>query len=320
MSIAGPAHGEEQPRARWVYEAPPGCPSQAEIDRALRTRVPASALESDPRTFVIRIDEHDGSFVGRLTFSNDVGERVVEERTCEEVVDALVVFTTIALDPSRSPVQTGDAAAASPSPSPPPPVAPSSTGPLRSRPAPKPPPRRRLPATLGFAAGAGITSGPVPAPAPVFTLGATVRQPFSAERGVMLRLGAKATRGEKDVSSGRLDAYLVAGQLEVAPTITWRSLSFSGGPGVTLGVLSATGQDISAARQSSAFWADVGAVLRAGVSVGGLRFEGYASGAAALTPRTYMLQRPLGEREVHATSPFLVAVGGEIAIELGRGL
>ncbi|OJY16924.1 MAG: hypothetical protein BGO98_12135 [Myxococcales bacterium 68-20] len=318
MSIAGPAHGEEQSHARWVYEAPRGCPSQMEVDRALRARVPASALESDPRTFVIQIEEHDGSFVGRLTFSNDVGERVVEERTCEEVVDALLVFTTIALDPSRSPVQTGNAAPAPPSPSRPPPVAPSSPGP-RSE-APKPPPRRRLPATLGFGAGAGITSGPVPAPAPVFTLGATFRQPFSAERGVMLRLGAKATRGEKDVSSGRLDAYLVAGQVEVAPTITWRSLSFSGGPGVTLGVLSATGQDISAARQSSAFWADVGAVLRAGVSVGGIRFEGYASGAAALTPRTYMLQRPFGEREVHATSPFLVAVGGELAIELGRGL
>ena len=317
MSLAGPAHGEEQPHARWVYEAPRGCPPPAEIDRALRARVPASALESDPRTFVIQIEEHDGSFVGRLTFSNDVGERVVEERTCDEVVEALVVFTTIALDPSRSPVQTERVAAALPPPSQPPPVASSSTGPRPE--APKLPPRGRLPATLDFGAGLGITSGPVPAPAPVFTLGATVRQPFSAERGVALRLGAKATGGEKEVSSGRLDAHLVAGQVEVAPTITWRSLSFSGGPGFTLGVLSATGQDISAARQSSALWADVGAVLRAGVGVGGIRFEGYVSGAAALTPRTYLLQRPFGERQVHATSPFLVAVGGEIALEQGRG-
>ena len=319
---AGAAQGAEQ-STRWVYEAPPECPSSLDVERALRARIPAVALESDPRTFVIQITREDRAFVGRLAFSNDGGERVVEEGTCEEVVEALVVFTAIALDPSRS---TDEAHAAPPALTPPAAAlgpAPASSSPARRSsepPRPEPPPSGRLPATIGFGAGGGVTSGPVPALAPVFTLGAGIHQPFSPERGLGVRAGVKASRGEKEVSSGRLDAYLVAGQLEVAPTFTWNAFVFSGGPAVTLGVISATGQGISAARQSSAFWADVGALLRAGVRGGGLRFEVFASGAAALTPRSYMVQRPGGEREVHATPPLLVTMGAEGVIELGRGL
>ena len=330
----GRTRAGEPPPTRWVYEAPHACPSPAELERALRARIPVTALERDRRTFVIQIAQRNGSFVGRLTFSDDVGERVVEERTCEAVVEALVVFTAIALDPSHMPAEArDDLAAPPPAPDPPAPEAPAPEPPAPEprRSPPSPPPTRRaespnersrgrLPAMLGFGAGAGVTSGPVPGLAPVFTLGIGLHQPFSAERGIAVRVGMKAAHGEKEVSTGRLDAYLVAGQLDVAPTFTWRSLSIAAGPALTLGALSATGQDISAARHSNAFWADVGARLRAGVRAGALRFEAYADGAAALTPRTYMVRRPVGEREVHATPPLLVTVGGELVIELGQGL
>jgi hypothetical protein len=154
----------------------------------------------------------------------------------------------------------------------------------------------------------------------VLTIAAALHQPFTPDRGVAVRLGVKAARGAKLVSSGRLDAYLVAGHAELTPTITWRSLTFAGGPALTLGALSATGQDIAAAQRSNALWADVGAVLRAALSVAAVRFEAYAAGAAALTPRTYMLRRPVGERSVHETPPFLVTIGAEVVIELGHGL
>ncbi len=317
---AGRAHAEEAPRVRWVYEAPRECPSSAELEQTLRARVAATALESDPRTFVIQIAQTNGAFVGRLAFSDDAGERVVEERSCADVVEALVVFTAIALDPSRRPAETPEAPPAPDLPPHEPPPSSPSPPPVPLRESPMPPVRGRLPATMGFGAGAGVTSGPVPALAPVFTLGVGLHQPFSPEQGIALRLGVKATRGEKDVSTGRLDASLVAGQIEAAPTFTWRSLSFSGGPALTLGALSAVGQGISATRRTNAFWADVGVVLRGGVRTGGLRFEVYAAGGAALTPRSYLVQRPAGEREVHATPPLFVTIGSEIVIELGRHL
>ena len=321
MASTGRARAEDVGRSPWVYAAPAECPSPAELERALRARVAQTALERDPRTFVIEISKKDGAFLGRLTFSDDVGERVVEERTCAEVVEALVVFTAIALDPSRSSTEPNDRPAASLPPPPAPPVVTEQPPPVR-RPELRTQParQRRLPAMLGFSAGAGVTSGPVPGLAPVFTIGVGLHQPFSAERGIAARIGVMATRGEKEVSTGRLDAHLVAGHVEVAPTIAWRAFSFSGGPAFTIGALSATGQGISAARQTNALWADVGAVLRAGLRAGVLRFEPYVIGAAALTPRTYMVQRPVGEREVHATPAFLVTTGAELVIELGRGL
>jgi hypothetical protein len=298
---------------RWVYSAPAGCPTSSEVDDALRERIPATAVGTDPRTFVIEVRRTGSSFEGRLTFSDDVGERVVQEPTCTAVVQALIVFTAVALDPSGAPE--------SPEPQR---VEPPATPPRTTRsPAAEPEkatPTARRPARLGFGAGAGVTSGPVPAPSPLFAVNASIHQPFGNDRGLGARLGVKATSGEKDVSRGRLDTYLVAAHAEVGSTIDWRSLTFGLGPALTVGALSATGQDLDAARKSTALWVDIGAILRAGVRTGGLRFEVYGAMAAALTPRTYMLQRPVGERVVHETPPFLLTIGGEIVIELGRGL
>lgn len=319
VSLGGvPAAAQVTPKPRWVYTAPAGCPSAGELEAALRARIPAASLEGDPRTFVIEVSRRGGLFEGSLTFSDDEGERVVQEPTCEAVVQALVLFTAIAFDPSMAPRADAPATAppdpvvAPPAQAPPPPV-------RRTEAAPHPP-RGRLPATLGFGAGGGVTNGPVPGLAPVFTVSAMVHQPLTPERGIAVRAGAKATRGEREISTGRLEANLVAGHVELTPTIAWRSLSLAGGAALAMGSLTATGQDITAARTTNAFWADVGGVLRSAVRTGGMRFEAYAVGAAPLTPRTYMLQRPIGERAVHSTPPFLVTIGAEIVFELGQGL
>lgn len=319
VSLGGlPAAAQEMPRPRWVYTAPAGCPSSSELEAALRARIPAASLEGDPRTFVIEVSRSGGLFEGRLAFSDDEGERVVQEPTCEAVVQALVLFTAIAFDPSVSPrVQAPPPAPPAPVPAPPAPAAPRA---VRRTDAVPPAPRRRPPATLAFGAGGGVTNGPVPGLAPVFTASAVLHQPLSAERGLAVRAGAKVTQGESEVSSGRLEANLVAGYIELTPTVAWRSLSIAGGPALAMGSLTGTGQDIAAARTTNAFWADVGGVLRGAVRTGGIGFEAYAVGAVALTPRTYMLQRPIGERAVHTTPPFLVTIGAEIVFELGRGL
>jgi hypothetical protein len=317
---AGSARGDDEARARWVYDAPPECPSSKEVDLALRARVAASTLESDPRNVVITISREGEWFVGRLTFVGEVGERVVRERTCPEAVGALVLFTAIALDPASS---SGSDAS--------PVTAPSTVAPSPPAPALVHPPRpelvgptvtsgRRRPATIGLAAGAAVASGPVPGPAQVFSIAGTLQQPFTETLGAGVRLGASASHGDKAVGSGRLEALLLAGTAELTPTIAWRSFRFAGGPVLTLGRLSATGKDVLAAQQTAALWVDVGVVARAGVGFGILRFELYSIGAAPLTPRTYLLVRPDGERAVHSTPPLVLTVGGGVVVELGRGI
>ncbi|MBX3198709.1 MAG: hypothetical protein KF894_11285 [Labilithrix sp.] len=312
---AGAARAGEAPPERWTYDAPPGCPPHAEVDAKLRARVPADALERDPRRFIITVSRDAGAFVGRLTVSDDESERVVQEESCEAAVEALVVFTAIALDPrSAASPREDDATAEAPA-EPPPPVAPSHA---RERSPAVAPPRARQPATVRFAAGAGIANGPVPGPAPVFLVAGELHQPFTASRGLAMRLGAHASYGDRDTRPGTLDARLVAGHAELTPTVSWRSLSLSGGPALTLGELSARGRGFTEARQTSAFWADVGAVARAAIDVGILRFEAHASGALALTPRTYALERSVGERTLHDTPPVILTFGAALAVELGR--
>ncbi|MDB4982106.1 MAG: hypothetical protein JWM82_2858 [Myxococcales bacterium] len=126
------------------YEAPPGCPSAAELAHELRARVDASWLRgSDARRFDARIVRHDrGDYSGRLEIAQPgraVKVRVIEAKTCRAVVISIAVFLAIALDPSS------EDAPEPPSATEPPPVEspkPIEQPPPPERPAiaPKPPP------------------------------------------------------------------------------------------------------------------------------------------------------------------------------------
>jgi hypothetical protein len=129
------------------YDAPPGCPSAAELSRELAARVPASWLRgSDERAFDARIVRlESGGYSGRLEITQAgraLKVRVIEAKTCRAAAVSIAVFLAIALDPSAE-EPSSEEPAASPKPIEPPPsrtrpaIAPR---PAPSSPRPPPPP------------------------------------------------------------------------------------------------------------------------------------------------------------------------------------
>jgi hypothetical protein len=130
------------------YEAPPGCPSRAELEHELRTRVDASWLRgADARRFDARIVRHNGGdYSGRLEIARPDRApkvRVIEAKTCRAVALSIAVFLAIALDPASE-----DAPEPPPAAEPRPvesPKAPLERHPIASKPPPpKPPPLKPL--------------------------------------------------------------------------------------------------------------------------------------------------------------------------------
>ncbi len=110
-----------------------GCPSQAELEEELRSRIPARWLRgAEARRFEVRIQhEAEGGFAGRLLVhapGRAPQAREIRAATCTEVSTAIAVFIAIALDPTTE----EDAASSAPAPaSPAGPRKPAAIPPLR---------------------------------------------------------------------------------------------------------------------------------------------------------------------------------------------
>ncbi len=151
------------------YEAPPGCPSAADLARELRARVDPSWIRgSDTRTFDAQIVRHEGGdYAGRLAITqpgHPPKVRVIDAKTCKAVVVSLAVFLAIALDPdsedaSEPPVVTEPP----PVPSLPPAAPPPRRRPRPRAPAPVTPPPRTL-----WIWNAGVDATYLHAPAPAW--------------------------------------------------------------------------------------------------------------------------------------------------------
>jgi len=183
-SLAGPAVD-----LRW--DAPAGCPSQADIAGQIAARVGDSA--DAPARVVFHVEPRDGRWhlVGEISGVADGGRRELSAATCEELAEAAVLIVTIAVDPPVVPPAPQPAAIVTPPPDPPaaivtlppappaaivtPPPAPPASPPLVERaPSPSPPPpRRRLSALIGLAGGLGL--GALPGPAGLLRLALGVR-------------------------------------------------------------------------------------------------------------------------------------------------
>ncbi|AKU95250.1 hypothetical protein AKJ09_01914 [Labilithrix luteola] len=140
-----------------AYRVPKGCPDEKAFTSAVASRTPKARFAKEVphgRRFVVDVRRTGAGFAGRLVVEES-GERATREVTsgrCEDLVEAFVLFTAIAIDPSASLVP--------PAPEPPPPAE-EPVPPLEESPpiAALPPPRERR-----------APSRPPPAPKPVWHL------------------------------------------------------------------------------------------------------------------------------------------------------
>jgi hypothetical protein len=107
VGLARTAEASEKEPIRFVYDAPRGCPTEAEF--VARVAELGGAFQADPglesaRRFVVRIvprTDADGPFSGTLRVTDAVGEetvRVVTGADCEAVTGPLSLFVSLALD------------------------------------------------------------------------------------------------------------------------------------------------------------------------------------------------------------------------------
>ncbi|AKU97741.1 hypothetical protein AKJ09_04405 [Labilithrix luteola] len=139
-SEPGAPHGDIE-HVALTYHVADGCPDQAAFVSAIEARTRRAHFDAQTtgtRRFVVDIERKGANFAGRLVVEQGTSRatREVTSTTCKEVVEAFVLVTVIAIDPSASlsPVAT-------PPPPPPPeevPPAPPSA-PTESTEAPSPP-------------------------------------------------------------------------------------------------------------------------------------------------------------------------------------
>ncbi len=138
QSTVSPASGQEE-RVRVEYHAPAACPSEAEFQERVRSRVQRArfAEPGEPaHAFDVSVEhvERATGFLGHLEFVDTDGQRAVRllrGQGCDELVSSLALITALALD-DRAAEAPPDAASREPSP---PPAA-------TSKPTPKPNPER----------------------------------------------------------------------------------------------------------------------------------------------------------------------------------
>lgn len=137
------APGREE-RVRVEYHAPAACPSEAEFQERVRSRVQRArfAEPGEPgHTFDVSVDPVQGAagFLGHLEFVDTDGQRAVrllQGARCDELVSSLALITALALDD-----RAAEAPPAAPSPEPSPPLAAASAPTPKSNPEPGAPPR-----------------------------------------------------------------------------------------------------------------------------------------------------------------------------------
>lgn len=264
------------------YAAPAGClGAQGFADqlrqRSSRVRVVDAGSAQRVR---VRIEPREGAFVGRLVLGDARGaeaERVVEGRTCGEVVASLAFVTALALDAQAGSSDAESSAAAAdgataprtsaePADALPPPP------PLRDEPradeAPtRSPPPREWSVALGV--DARVQSGPTPSvalSAPVFV---DLAQATPSVLALRLRARFERTGGSTSESGAGANFTWTVGTVELCP-LEWSShaaarLGLCGR--AEAGVLAAEGTAITPARSASRPWASGGGLARAAVVV-----------------------------------------------------
>lgn len=166
------ADGTERETLELVYRAPAGCPDEEAFVAAVNARTQRGTFVAHAegvRRFVVDIARQGESFDGSLVVQEGQGQaakRQIVSPRCEKVVDALVLFTSIAIDARASAVEEAPPEPESPPPAP-------ETGRVKRQPAPKPAPAKaawHLSAGAGGFVASGISEGAMFSAHPVVDL------------------------------------------------------------------------------------------------------------------------------------------------------
>ena len=244
------------------YEAPPDCPDQGTLLRAIHDRAPHGFLSADDRSFRVRIERGDADYRGRLEIARSgqmLSVREIHDATCSVVTTALAVFVAIALDPTErsegvEPLSAGTASA----PPPPPPKG--------------PPPAAPTPAQQpagGWYWGSGVNVGSVFHPTPAW--GGRVHAELTriAGGGALLAPELRLSWGwvgfgESPPRGGEATFRFQTARAEACTLLLHAPAVAAACAGFEAGVLSATTRDLPRAGGTKEAWYAPTVILRPG--------------------------------------------------------
>lgn len=292
----GATAGEPSPVLDLVYEAPPECPSRAELEEELRARVPASWLtRSDARRFEVHIvREEEGRYAGRLDVrgaSREPNVREIRAATCRAVSTSIAVFLALALDPGA--VEGGhEEGGGEEQPTAAPPRAPRPRERTLPRPGPPAP-------SVSWTWSSGMHARHLRAPEPGWG-GRIHAELVRRSASAAVAPAARLSYGWSDFSvpapyAGEASFRLRSARLEACARIALPS-AFAVSPcgALDIGTLSGAAPELRGARKETTGWSAGGAVLRASWSMTTwLAVELDATLLAPFERTSFVLEEPL---------------------------
>ena len=252
------ARADDPLPVRVDYEEHPGCPSaeaftQEVLGRVARARPAASGERA--RTLVVRVRPAAGGLEASLAIrelDGTVAERNVRGETCADLITALAVIASVALEPLGS----GEAPDAAPAP------AASSAAPVVESDAAPPPPHARS----VFAAGLGVAvnggAAPVALPGLLAFVELTSERDGIFEPAARLRFGRTVIGGATENGPGARFSLTTAGA-DLCP-VSLRNGMLRAAPCVRLevGALNARGSSVEPVHSEARPWFVLGPAAR----------------------------------------------------------
>lgn len=240
--------GADPAELRVEYAAPDGCPTRAQFEGAVRERVAASSA-----TVTLAVVKREGAYEGQLTVESpgvESSRRVLADRSCEQVVDALALIAALAVNESAD-------APVAPPPAAPPPV-PVAAPAIRV----SPPPSHA--ATTGFGGDGGAYRGVSPHTAFGGELFAERTLHVGGILAPSIRLGIAATTAATTVDPGQARFVWAAGELGVCPIRIELGAGVAVAPCARfdLGALYARGTGVGQAERDTQLWLAPSALAR----------------------------------------------------------
>lgn len=283
------ARADDPLPVRVDYEEHPGCPDAGAFTREVLGRVlrarPAATGER-ARTLVVRVRAAGSGLEASLAIrevDGTVAERSVRGERCADLVTALAVIASVALDP----VTSGDAPDPSPAPAPASSAAPLPADADAAAPPSVPPARSVIAGGLGVAVSGG--AAPVALPGIVAFVELTSERDGIFEPAARLRFGRTVTGGATGSGPGARFS-LTTGGADLCP-ISLRNGMLRAAPCVRLevGALNARGSSVEPAHSEARPWFVLGPAVRVRLDLVGPLFAEVEGALLAVVVRDRFL-------------------------------
>jgi len=253
-----PEQAPAEPSATLVWQAPSGCPSEAEVRQRLAVLVGSShvtvgEITAEAQVFEPADGEGRDAWFATVVIQSASGERVreIEASTCDALAQATAVLVSVALDPLGRLPEPEEPEQPAPLPEEPEPARPLPEFEPTRTPRPISSDRSLLYGVFGIRAGVG--TGPLPQASA--TLGGRLGLRYRALR---VDLGAQYWFAQETLIrssgfGGTFSLWVVDARLCGVPS--WRTLEFPLCFGTQLGGLSSRGLGVAAPRRDMALWA-----------------------------------------------------------------